>query len=248
MVDCKARLTEEIQDRFNYLVDFMNTPESKKKILETYRLRDFDQLYDEDKNMKNDLVYEKSKMTMYIENIGKKINSNFANFIKKHIVDYVYSPDKYGNILCYDCENCQHCYKCVDCVDCDNTYNSIRSKSTEISSFMIDCVDCYNTHISKNCEKCGSEREDDLIKKNLLVGRMLLDGCKDCQKWCINLKNCIECENCINCIDCEECRDCKDCKRCREMRELRGKEDCNMDFLDDMSDMERARYDWWFRR
>ena len=32
------------------------------------------------------------------------------------------------------------------------------------------------------------------------------------------------------------------------MREVRGKEDCNMDFLDDMSDMERARYDWWFRR
>ena len=43
MVDCKARLIEEIQDRFNYLVDFMNTPESKK-ILETYRLRDFDEI------------------------------------------------------------------------------------------------------------------------------------------------------------------------------------------------------------
>ena len=74
---------------------------------------------------------------------------------------------------------------------------------------------------------------------------MLLDGCKGCEEWCINLKNCIECKNCINCIDCEDCQDCKDCKRCREMRELRGKEDCNMDFLDDMSDMERARYYWF---
>ena len=154
MVDCKARLTEEIQDRFNYLVDFMNTPESKKKILEIYRVRNFNEFYDERKNMKNDLVYEKSKMTMYIENIGKTVNSYFTNFIKKHIVDYIYSPDKDGNILCYDCDNCFRCYKCVDCVDCDVIYNSIRTKSTDISSFMIDCVDCYNTHISKNCENC----------------------------------------------------------------------------------------------
>ena len=244
MVDCKARLTEEIQDRFNYLVDFMNTPESKKKILETYRLRDFDQLYDEDKNMKNDLVYEKSKMTMYIENIGKKINSNFSNFIKKHIVGYVYSPDKDGNILCYDCEKCTHCYKCVDCVESEDTYFSIKTKSSDGCSFNIDCVDCCDIHISKNCESCGCWEDEN----GLILGRILLDSCKNCRLWCINLKNCVKCKNCINCIDCVKCRDCKDCKRCREMRELQGDEDCNMDFLDDMSDMERARYDWWFRR
>ena len=79
MVDCKARLTKEIQDRFNYMVDFIKIPENKKNMLEQFGVSDFNKIY-EDK-VKNDLVYEKSKMTMYIENIGRKINSNFTNFI-----------------------------------------------------------------------------------------------------------------------------------------------------------------------
>ena len=63
----------------------------------------------------------------------------------------------------------------VDCVDCDNTYNSIRSKIHRNIFFYIDCVDCYNTHIS--ARKNGSEMEDDFEEINLLIGRMLLDGC-----------------------------------------------------------------------
>ena len=75
MVDCKARLTKEIQDRFNYMVDFIKIPENKKNMLENFGVSDFDDIYYD--KAKNDLVYEKSKMTMYIENIEKKINSNF---------------------------------------------------------------------------------------------------------------------------------------------------------------------------
>ena len=156
MVDCKTRLTEEIQDRFNYLVDFMNTHESKKKILETYRLRDFDELYDENKNMKNDLVYEKSKMTMYIENIGKKINSNFANFIKKHILDYIYSPDTNGNILCYDCDNCSDCYKCEECVDCEKCIDCINC---------INCYECIDCRQCIDCETCEEQVAERYINK-----------------------------------------------------------------------------------
>ena len=127
MVDCKARLTKEILDKFNYMVDFIKIPENKKKMLENFGVIDFDDIYYD--KAKNDLVYEKSKMTMYIENIGKKINSNFGNFIKKHIVGYVYSPDSHGNILCYDCENCNDCYKCIECVSCSAITNSIKVES-----------------------------------------------------------------------------------------------------------------------
>ena len=156
MVDCKARLTEEIHDRFNYLLDFMNTPENKKKILETYRVIDFNQLYDEEKNKQNDLLYEKSKMTMYIENIGRKINSNFGNFIKKHIVDYVYSPDGDGNILCYDCDNCSDCYKCVECVDCEKCIDCINC---------INCYECIDCRQCIDCETCEEQVAERYINK-----------------------------------------------------------------------------------
>ena len=201
MVDCEARLTEEIFGRVKYMEDCMMIPGKKREMVGDFGIMNLEDRYRQ--KVKKDLVYEKSKMTMYIENIGRKINSNFGNFIKKHILDYVYSPDTDGNILCYDCDNCIACYKCVDCSYCDDTYNSIRTKYADMCSFNIDCTHMTYTHISKNCENCGNIHEGD-DDKDLLMGRMLLDSCKACNKWCINLKNCVEYENCINCINCEE--------------------------------------------
>ena len=219
MVDCKARLTEEILDKFNYLVDFMKIPENKKIMLENFGVSDFDQIYREKKE--RDLVYEKSKMTMYIENIGKKINSNLGNFIKKHIVDYIYFPDEEGNILCYDCDYCSRCYKCVDCVDCVDVYNSIKAEYGSRGSFNIDCISFDSLYISKKCEDSGEKTDEDLASCSIL-----LDGCRYC-KDCFNLKDCVECENCIDCIDCEDCIYCKDCKRCEQQEGVVRNEDYN---------------------
>ena len=209
MVDCKARLTEEILDKFNYMVDFIKIPENKK----------------------NDLVYEKSKMTMYIENIGKKINSNFGNFIKKHIVDYVYSPDGDGNILCYDCDNCSDCYKCVECVDCIDVFNSVKTTKSYTSYFNIECDGSAYLFFSRGSVDCGQKGEWDLASCSLF-----LKDCRNC-KNCFNLKECVECENCIDCISCEYCVRCENCIKCIDCIDCRQCEDCR-----DCYEQEAKRY------
>ena len=145
MVDCKARLTEEIFGRVKYMEDCMKIPGKKREMVGDFGIMNFEDRYS--KKVKKDLVYEKSKMTMYIENIGRKINSNFSNFIKKHIVDYVYSPDEDGNILCYDCEKCRNCYKCVECVECVECEKCI------------DCINCYECTDCRQCIDCETCEE-----------------------------------------------------------------------------------------
>ena len=233
MVDCKARLTEEILDKFNYLVDFMKIPENKKIMLENFGVSDFDQIYREKKE--RDLVYEKSKMTMYIENIGKKINSNFPNFIKKHIVGYVYSPDSHGNILCYDCENCNDCYKCIECVSCSAITNSIKVESSRWCYFSIDCIHCSCLYFSKKCKFSGAKiYEDKLISYSSFLDNCI--NCIDCED-CQDCKDCIRCYRCKNCIDCKYCKDCKDCIDCDFCR------DCiKCDFCRDCINSERLEF------
>ena len=152
MVDCKTRLTEEIFGRVKYMEDCMKIPGKKREMVGDFGIMNFEDRYS--KKVKKDLVYEKSKMTMYIENLGRKINSNFGNFIKKHIVDYVYSPDGDGNILCYDCDNCSDCYKCVDCVDCRQCKNCFNLKECVGCEKCIDCINCNDCIDCRQCIDC----------------------------------------------------------------------------------------------
>ena len=247
MVDCKARLTEEIFGRVKYMEDCMMIPGKKREMVGDFGIMDLEDRYHE--KVKKDLVYEKSKMTMYIENLGRKINSNFGNFIKKHIVDYVYSPDGDGNILCYDCDNCSDCYKCVECVDCIDVFNSFRGTKNYSCYFNIECDGSAYLFFSRGCVDCGHDNEWDLASCSLF-----LKDCRNC-KNCFNLIECVECEECIDCINCEDCEKskrlvdcnycevCKDCKRCSEQRYLREAEDLNIDnkpFVE--------KYDWWLNK
>ena len=229
MVDCKARLTEEIQDRFNYMVDFIKIPENKKKMLENFGVIDLDDIYYD--KAKNDLVYEKSKMTMYIENSGRKITSYFPNFIKKHIVNYVFSPDEDGNVLCYDCDNCSDCYKCVDCVDCIDVFNSVKTTKSYTSYFNIECDGSAYLFFSRGSVDCGQKGEWDLASCSLF-----LKDCRNC-KNCFNLKECVECENCIDCISCEYCVRCENCIKCQDCIDCRQCEDSR-----DCYEQEAKRY------
>ena len=215
------------------MVDFIKITENKKKMLEKFRVIDFNDIYYD--KAKNDLVYEKSKMTMYIENIGKKINSNFPNFIKKHIVSYVCAPDKKGNILCYDCdEMCRNCYKCVDCVSCSSITNSIKVESAWFCSFSIDCIHCSGLYFSKKCKFSGENLHED----KLISYSIFLDNCVECRE-CFNLIDCCDCDDCIDCrhckkckdcIDCEDCEDCRDCKRSFDLTEEDKEEDRNLEY------------------
>ena len=222
MVDCKARLTEEIFGRVKYMEDCMKIPGKKREIVGDFGIMDFEDRYRE--KVKKDLVYEKSKMTMYIENIGRNINSNFRlyfpNFIKKHIVDYVYSPDKDGNVLCYDCDNCSDCYKCVECVDCIDVFNSVKTTKSYTSYFNIECDGSAYLFFCRGCVDCGQKGEWDLASCSLF-----LKDCRNC-KDCFNLKECVECEKCIDCINCEYCVKCENCIKCIDCIDCRQCEDC----------------------